>query len=168
MVKWLTEKEKAALWGLVTLRLHKPNDQIMKTTQRHRVTRTRWDPRSDKILMCVFVEVTNKTPTLHPQWQAISRGFNIRHGMGCAYDKTNKQCSERWNQHLRPGIRTSPASRKEMAVISSCVQMYGTRWEAIRKHPDLKGRSANWIKNTYHGYKRGNVAYLHSGGQLFP
>lgn len=61
--------------------------------------------------------------------------------------RSPKQCRERYQQHLKPGLRHHPFSPEEGAFIERMVREIGKRWSKIATF--LEGRSDNAIKNWY-------------------
>ncbi|KAH9116377.1 hypothetical protein AeMF1_009677 [Aphanomyces euteiches] len=62
--------------------------------------------------------------------------------------RTAKQCRERWQNHLRPGIHRSPWTDVEDERIITLQAEYGNRWALIASH--LGHRSANAVKNRWY------------------
>ncbi len=55
------------------------------------------------------------------------------------------RCRERWNHHLRPGIRTDAWTEEEEAQLVAAHARYGNRWSDIARC--IEGRTENAIKN---------------------
>lgn len=47
--------------------------------------------------------------------------------------RTSKQCRERWNHYLRPGVVKTPFSASEDKALKELYEIYGNQWSAISK-----------------------------------
>ncbi|GAB1314099.1 hypothetical protein MFIFM68171_04309 [Madurella fahalii] len=65
--------------------------------------------------------------------------------------RTPKQCRERWEQNLKPGLRHDPITAEEGDEILRLHNKLGNKWAKIAQH--LPGRSDNAVKNWFNGYK---------------
>lgn len=63
--------------------------------------------------------------------------------------RSPKQCRERYNQNLKPGLRHDPITAEEELIITQLVSEMGHRWADISRR--LVGRSDNAIKNWWNG-----------------
>jgi Myb-like DNA-binding domain len=64
------------------------------------------------------------------------------------FDKTAKQCRERWHNFLDPDIQKEKWSESEISLLFSWHKKYGSRWSLIGEH--LQGRTDNSIKNAFY------------------
>lgn len=60
---------------------------------------------------------------------------------------TTRQCRERYNHYLRPGIDANPWTPEEDALLLQTVAKYGTKWSIVKTHFPL--RTDVNIKNRY-------------------
>ena len=67
--------------------------------------------------------------------------------------KTTRQCRERYQTYLAPGINQSPWTKEEDQKLIEKYNEYGSKWSEIAKFFD--GRSANSLKNRF------NVHIIH-------
>ena len=65
------------------------------------------------------------------------------------HERNNKQCRERWRNHLRPACNKGPWTEAEDALILERVQQHGTKWAKI-SGLYLPDRPENDIKNRWH------------------
>jgi len=77
------------------------------------------------------------------------------------HERNNKQCRERWRNHLRPACNKGPWTESEDALILERVQQHGTKWAKI-SGLYLPDRPENDIKNRWHILIR--MANQQSGG----
>lgn len=70
-------------------------------------------------------------------------------------NRTARQCRERWNHYLRPGIVTSPWTNEEDEILSKLYNEIGAKWSIIRSN--LPGRTDISIKNRWTLISRKNV-----------
>jgi hypothetical protein len=63
--------------------------------------------------------------------------------------KSSKQCRERYQTQLKPGISKEPWSPEEDACLVRLQKIYGNKWAAISKNKELPGRVDNSIKNRW-------------------
>ncbi|KAI4377991.1 hypothetical protein MLD38_015537 [Melastoma candidum] len=59
--------------------------------------------------------------------------------------RIGKQCRERWNNYLKPGIVRTPWTEQEDLILMEAHGQYGNKWAELTKL--LPGRSENAIKN---------------------
>lgn len=67
----------------------------------------------------------------------------------CMAGRTNKQCRERWHNHLNPRISKDKWTVDEDLVIHKSVSEIGHKWSEIAAR--LPGRTDNAVKNRYNG-----------------
>lgn len=65
------------------------------------------------------------------------------------HERNNKQCRERWRNHLRPACNKGPWTEEEDRLILERVQQHGTKWAKI-SGLYLPDRPENDIKNRWH------------------
>ncbi|KCZ77344.1 hypothetical protein H311_01645 [Anncaliia algerae PRA109] len=97
--------------------------------------RLSWTVDEDQELIELMNTHANKS------WTFIGK----RHGT-----KTGKQCRERWQAHLRPGIVKTPLTKEEKIKILQMQRTMGNRWKQIAA--EFPGRSDNTIKNFYYSH----------------
>jgi len=68
------------------------------------------------------------------------------------YDKSGKQCRERWLNFLNPALDHSKLTTEEEELIFKDYAIYGKMWVKIAE--DLKKRSENTIKNCFYSTMR--------------
>jgi Myb-like DNA-binding protein FlbD len=72
-------------------------------------------------------------------WKVISERLRLR---------SPKQCRERWEENLRPGLIKSPLTTEECDLILLQVKQTGRSWAHISRL--LVGRSTNTVKNWWY------------------
>ena len=65
------------------------------------------------------------------------------------HERNNKQCRERWRNHLRPACNKGPWTAAEDSIILQRVAVHGTKWAKISSLY-LPDRPENDIKNRWH------------------
>ena len=80
-------------------------------------------------------------------------------------NRTGKQCRGRWHRHLAAGVKKKPWSRDEEVVIFQEHRRLGNQWASIAKHPILKGRTDNDIKNKFYSTVRRRDRQAKNSGQ---
>ncbi|EAY22422.1 Myb-like DNA-binding domain containing protein [Trichomonas vaginalis G3] len=76
--------------------------------------------------------------------------------------KSTRQCRERYQTYLAPGINIAPWTREEDDLLLKKVTELGSKWSIIAQF--FNGRSANSLKNRYnvHIIHRGRNSKMHS------
>ena len=93
-----------------------------------------WSQAEDEKLMSLVRTVGAKN------WPFIAK---------CVAGRTNKQCRERWHNHLNPEVSKDPWTIKEDLVIHRAVSEIGHKWSEIAAR--LQGRTDCAVKNRYNG-----------------
>nr|CAG8582595.1 5486_t:CDS:2 [Entrophospora candida] len=73
---------------------------------------------------------------------------NWKYASDYVKNRNPKQCRERWDGHLKPGINKKPFNRKEELEIIRLREREHSRWRDIAKKIG-NGRTPNAIKNVY-------------------
>eukprot|EP00301_Raphidiophrys_heterophryoidea_P019728 c45_g1_i1.p1 GENE.c45_g1_i1~~c45_g1_i1.p1 ORF type:complete len:151 (+),score=12.21 c45_g1_i1:585-1037(+) len=68
------------------------------------------------------------------------------------HHRTNKQCRERWLNHLSPMVNKAPWSSTEDELILDFVRKHGSKWATIAKK--LEGRPDNAVKKRFQVLER--------------
>lgn len=66
--------------------------------------------------------------------------------------RSNKQCRDRWHNHLHPGIKKTAWTAEEDRILFAEYKRIGRRWAEIARH--LPGRTDNSVKNRFHSTVR--------------
>eukprot|EP00884_Botryococcus_braunii_P020877 jgi/Botrbrau1/7473/Bobra.0095s0011.1 len=105
---------------------------VSKKKRRHLLAKikTAWLPEEDEKLASLVDRHGQRV------WSYIAQHFPGRIG---------KQCRERWNNQLRPGIRRDAWTPEEEEQLVVAHQKMGNCWAEIAKH--IAGRSENSVKN---------------------
>ena len=77
-----------------------------------------------------------------PNWQKISVNLGSR-----GFQKTARQCMQRWSDHLNPRIiktRWTPAESRKLFELH---KTHGSQWKTISS--EFPGRSHNYLKNQF-------------------
>ena len=121
----------------VTLALAPFRSTISSTTRPTGRTSTHvlWSAEEDDCLRRLVGELGEQA------WALVAR--RMPHG------RNNKQCRERWRNHLRPQCNKGPWTDAEDAIILRSVQQHGTKWARISGQY-LPERPENDIKNRWH------------------
>ncbi|KAL6750539.1 Homeodomain-like protein, partial [Haematococcus lacustris] len=80
-------------------------------------------------------------------WSPIARQLNLATGKDDSCGRIGKQCRERWNHHLRPGICKAAWSPEEELALVKAHRVLGNRWSDIAR--SIEGRSENSVKNVW-------------------
>lgn len=99
-----------------------------------------WTEVEDKLLLDAIAKSPNPI-----EWPSIALKVPGRN---------QKQCRERYLNHLNPNIRTGDWSPKEDAVIIMLEKSEGKTWRLFTKIPTLDGRTDNSIKNRFNHLNR--------------
>ncbi len=91
------------------------------------------------------------------RWACLSRKMPGRNG---------KQCRERWNNHLDPGVKTGPFSIEEDCLIVKLQANFGNKWAKIRA--SMPKRGDNSIKNRWNSSLKKKVEKLRQDYQKHP
>lgn len=104
------------------------------------------------------------------KWGDISRALKSHPER---FQRSGKQCRERWHNHLDPEIKKKSWTETEKSFILQLHEVYGNHWSQIAKH--LPGRSdnavknffySNWRKSLRHGQKKLKKTKLSKNRQL--
>jgi len=98
-------------------------------------THVLWSTEEDDCLRRLVAELGEQA------WALVAR--RMPHG------RNNKQCRERWRNHLRPQCNKGPWTEAEDAIILRTVGEHGTKWARISGQY-LPDRPENDIKNRWH------------------
>lgn len=79
------------------------------------------------------------------EWNKIAEHFNAE--MGVTYNRTGKQCRQRWMNILDPSIKKDRWSIKEDLILLQRQQELGNKWIEISLY--LNGRTESMIKNRF-------------------
>ncbi|CAG8486641.1 11118_t:CDS:2 [Paraglomus occultum] len=88
----------------------------------------KWSSQEDAALITLYL-------MYGPQWVTISRILET---------KSAHQCSNRWQNALRPGINKEPFNTFEHDTVSQQYRVHGPRWARISAN--LPGRTRNMVK----------------------
>jgi Myb-like DNA-binding domain len=66
-------------------------------------------------------------------------------------NRTSKQCRERWNHHLSPGIVKDAFSPEEDDKLKYLWKQYGAQWSKISRY--LPGRTENSVRSRLHSIR---------------
>ena len=111
--------------------------------------RVKWAPEEDSLLtVLVNINGTNK-------WKKTQSSLieQIPH-----FEKSAKQCRERWHNYLNPHIQKNEWTELEVDTLFQNHKIYGSKWSLIGK--SLSGRTDNAIKNVFYCRMRKMVRRL--------
>ncbi|KAJ9533499.1 hypothetical protein QJQ45_026555, partial [Haematococcus lacustris] len=100
-----------------------------------------WTPEEDELLRRLVQELGVG------HWSPIARQLNLATGKDDSCGRIGKQCRERWNHHLRPGICKAAWSPEEELALVKAHRVLGNRWSDIAR--SIEGRSENSVKNVW-------------------
>jgi hypothetical protein len=115
--------------------------------ERKVVRRRAWNQEEDDALLAAVLKVTNSaseswgasdTPSTM-EWSEIVRLLPGR---------TKKQCRERWDNKVNPGISAEEWTTDEILRVFLLHKKHGNKWRAIAA--DMPGRTALQCRNCYH------------------
>ena len=125
-------------YAAVTLSLHPYRTTVMGKAQ-PRMGRTNthvlWTVQEDECLRRLVAEHGEQA------WALVASRM--------PHERNNKQCRERWRNHLRPQCNKGPWTDAEDLMILEMVQQHGTKWAKISSLY-LPDRPENDIKNRWH------------------
>ena len=104
-----------------------PNNMVKKQT------RQKFLPYEDELLIKLVGDEE------YPNWKEISKSL---------FGRTVRQCRERYQHYLAPGISKEPWTKEEDNLIISLYLKYGPNWALISRYFDKK-RTNNSIKNRW-------------------
>lgn len=96
--------------------------------------RVKWTPEEDAMLQ-YSVEMHGAT-----NWVLVASELT-------QWERTGKQCRERWVNHLAPHVRHESWSAEEDIRLLNVVRQYGSQWARFTSH--FPGRSPNSLKNRW-------------------
>ena len=96
-----------------------------------------WDKKEDEYLLH-----TVKNMGIPVKWSVVAQVLPGR---------TNKQCRERYVNHLNPKLKNDKWTPREDAAIFHLHKSIGPKWASMSKL--IPGRTDNGIKNRYHNLK---------------
>lgn len=101
------------------------------------------------LIMAMFAFCVIAAPSLVKQfgeghWSPIARALNEALNKSESTGRIGKQCRERWNHHLSPGLRKGPWTPEEEAMVVDAHKRFGNRWSDIARC--ISGRSENAVK----------------------
>lgn len=101
-------------------------------------SKNKFSPEEDRRLKHIVLNAGNFV-----DWQVISMEMK---------NKTARQCRERYNNYLKPGLKKDDWTPKEDEIIWQKYKEFGSRWNVITKF--LKGRTGNSVRNRILALKR--------------
>ncbi|KAH0790055.1 Myb-like DNA-binding domain containing protein [Histomonas meleagridis] len=105
------------------------------------ISRGAWTQQEDEKLVSAVSQLGPK------KWTDIAKFVPTR---------TSKQCRERWENRLKPGIRRDLFEPWEDQVIIQSQKEIGNRWSLIAKK--LPGRSSSAVKNRWYSGLRNQIS----------
>ncbi|CAG8580020.1 7554_t:CDS:2 [Paraglomus brasilianum] len=101
-----------------------------------------WTRQEDDLLINLYHEYG-------PLWTKITQ---------LMVNRTSRQCAERWNNTLRPGINTAPFTTSERNMIVQLYHNHGSQWSKIASH--LPGRTPRMVKNSWYSMQRAEATRI--------
>ncbi|KAJ9518487.1 hypothetical protein QJQ45_018514 [Haematococcus lacustris] len=97
---------------------------LLTKRKRHPLAKVKggWTPEEDELLRRLVQEVGEG------HWSPIARQLNLATGKDDSCGRIGKQCRERWNHHLRPGICKTAWSVAEEEALVKAHRLLGNRW----------------------------------------
>ncbi|GLI60672.1 hypothetical protein VaNZ11_002874 [Volvox africanus] len=117
-----------------------------------------WSPEEDATL----VSLVNRLG--EGQWSPIARELNEIMKKTESTGRIGKQCRERWNHHLSPGLRKDPWTSDEERKLVEAHRLLKNHWSGIARR--IPGRSENAVKNHWHATLRKRVTPENPAGPL--
>lgn len=130
------------------------------------VAKSRWTAEEDDQLMTIVSMSLAKgyimkpnvlTPAAAVDWAEVERLMSD-------YDRTSKQCRERWVSVLDPALNRSPWTLEEIENVYSIVEKEGTSWSRVSELLGTR-RSELMIRNMYYSQQRRRARALAGGWQ---
>ncbi|GFR39775.1 hypothetical protein Agub_g260, partial [Astrephomene gubernaculifera] len=117
-----------------------------------------WSPEEDALLTRLVKKFGEGN------WSPIARALNEATGKTESTGRIGKQCRERWNHHLSPGLRKDPWTPEEEVMVVDAHKRLGNRWSDIARC--IPGRSENAVKNHWNATLRKRVTPENPAGPL--
>ncbi|GIL50840.1 hypothetical protein Vafri_6959 [Volvox africanus] len=117
-----------------------------------------WSPEEDATLVSLVKRLGEG------QWSPIARELNEIMKKTESTGRIGKQCRERWNHHLSPGLRKDPWTSDEERKLVEAHRLLKNHWSGIARC--IPGRSENAVKNHWHATLRKRVTPENPAGPL--
>ncbi|CAG8491058.1 4165_t:CDS:2, partial [Paraglomus brasilianum] len=91
---------------------------------------------------------------LGPRWVKISSILD---------ERSAKECAERWNNCLRPGINATSFSLTERQMIKEFYRIYGPQWSRIAAN--LPRRTSQMVKNCWYSMRRSEAIRIRQSSE---
>ena len=121
--------------------------KIQSSNENSVISRGTWSQQEDEMLISAVSQLGPK------KWTDIAKFVPTR---------TSKQCRERWENRLKPGIRRDLFEPWEDQIIIQTQREIGNRWSLIAKK--LPGRSSSAVKNRWYSGLRNQVSNGQNSG----